>query len=250
MKVHLESVKGPVAIDLSKPIGIHLEISNKQTRAAWYVSPPQIAPHVQGDFIGSIAQGAPVNFNDISFNPHAHGTHTECVGHILEGDYMVLDSLKQFFFETLLVSVKPQEKEGDLVISRSLLEAAIGVQKTPKALVMRTFPNTLDKKTRVYNHSNPAYLTAAAANYLKDLGVEHLLVDLPSVDKENDGGALLAHKAFWNVGGALRTNATITEFIFVPASLSDGTYFLQFGLAPFVNDACPSTVFLYEISNT
>ena len=76
------------------------------------------------------------------------------------------------------------------------------------------------------------------------------MVDLPSIDKEEDQGALKAHKAFWNVGGAIRLEATITEFIYVPNTVLDGPYLLQIGLAPFVNDATPSTVFLYEFKNT
>ena len=75
------------------------------------------------------------------------------------------------------------------------------------------------------------------------------MVDLPSIDKEEDQGALEAHKAFWNVDGNIRTEATITEFIFVPDTVLDGSYLLQIGLAPFVNDATPSTVYLYEFKN-
>ena len=49
-----------------------------------------------------------------------------------------------------------------------------------------------------YSNTNPPYLLDAAANYLKEKGIKHLLIDLPSVDKEKDNGKLLAHNAFWN----------------------------------------------------
>ena len=55
--------------------------------------------------------------------------------------------------------------------------------------------------------------------------IKHLLIDLPSVDKEKDDGLLLAHHAFWNTLGELRLDATITEFIYVPNYVEDGTYF-------------------------
>jgi hypothetical protein len=74
-----------------------------------------------------------------------------------------------------------------------------------------------------------------------------LLVDLPSVDKEKDGGALLAHNAFWNTTGKIRINATITEFIFVPNEVEDGEYLLNLMIAPFENDATPSKPILYKI---
>ena len=76
-----------------------------------------------------------------------------------------------------------------------------------------------------------------------------MLIDLPSVDKEKDDGKLLAHKAFWNTSGKTRFDATITEFIFVPNAVKDGTYFLNLQIAPFENDATPSKPILYKIIN-
>ena len=76
-----------------------------------------------------------------------------------------------------------------------------------------------------------------------------MLIDLPSVDKENDGGKLLAHNAFWNTAGSVRMDATITEFIFVPNSVEDGEYLLNLMIAPFENDATPSKPILYKIMN-
>jgi arylformamidase len=74
-----------------------------------------------------------------------------------------------------------------------------------------------------------------------------LLVDTPSVDKENDNGELLAHKAFWNIVGQTRMDATITELIYVPNSVKDGKYILNILIAPFENDASPSKPILYKL---
>ena len=79
------------------------------------------------------------------------------------------------------------------------------------------------------------------------MGVKHLLIDLPSVDKEKDEGALKAHKAFWDVNGKTRKDCTITEFIYVPNKIADGTYFLNLQIAPFENDATPSKPVLYTL---
>ncbi|MCW1953976.1 MAG: cyclase family protein [Flavobacteriia bacterium] len=250
MKALIETSFGLKKIDLSSPIGIHLEIENAQSLAAWYVGPPSIGPHKTADFVGSISEGAAVNFNDIAFNPHAHGTHTECVGHILEGDYSIMQSMSQFIFEALVLSIAPKLMGGDLVIDRDQISGAIAGTTVPEVLVIRTLPNEDGKKLKNYSHTNPAYLSEAAAIFIRELGVQHLVVDLPSIDKEEDGGALLAHKAFWNVGGVLRIHATITEFVYVPSEITDGPYALQFGLAPFVNDATPSSVYLYAFENS
>jgi hypothetical protein len=42
-------------------------------------------------------------------------------------------------------------------------------------------------------------------------------------------------------------DATITEFIFVPNTVLDGTYFLNLQIAPFENDATPSKPILYKV---
>ena len=86
-----------------------------------------------------------------------------------------------------------------------------------------------------------------AANFLRELGVDHLLIDLPSVDKEKDEGKLLAHKAFWDYPKNTRFNATITEFIYVNNRIKDGSYILNLQTASFVNDATPSRPVLYKI---
>ena len=81
------------------------------------------------------------------------------------------------------------------------------------------------------------------------MGIKHLLIDLPSVDKEKDNGELKGHKAFWNYNGKLRKDCTITEFIYVSNKIEDGTYFLNLQIAPFENDATPSKPILYVIES-
>ena len=88
-----------------------------------------------------------------------------------------------------------------------------------------------------------------AAAFLVAIGVEHLLIDLPSIDKEKDEGALLAHKAFWNFNGDIRSKATISEFVYIANTIVDGTYFLNLQVAPFENDASPSRPVLYKIKD-
>jgi hypothetical protein len=61
------------------------------------------------------------------------------------------------------------------------------------------------------------------------------LIDLPSVDKEKDEGKLLAHKAFEcddvnDLNLDARLDATITEMIYVPDNVPDGSYLLNLQL--------------------
>lgn len=234
-------------IDFSQPIDISIPlIASKQNVNAWYIDEPKIEPVQIEDWIASVAKGSPVNFNNIQFNPHAHGTHTECVGHITKKVHSINQNLNQFFFLVEVITVAPEKLNDDFVISKKQVQFALGNKKRD-AVVIRTIPNTKEKLSMQYSNTNPTYLLEETANYLKKKGVKHLLIDLPSVDKEKDEGKLLAHNAFWNTTGKLRLDATITEFIFVPNNVVDGTYFLNLQIAPFENDATPSKPVLYEI---
>jgi kynurenine formamidase len=215
---------------------------------AWYIDPVKIEPVRLGDWVGSVKAGGSVNFNNIFFNPHAHGTHTECVGHISKEDFSINNNLKQFFCLATLLTVTPQKRDEDLVIDANLFEE-IKKAKT-EAIVIRTLPNTLSKLSTNYSNSNPPYITSEAMQLLVDFGIKHLLIDLPSVDKEQDGGALAAHHIFWQYPDDTRLDATITEFVFVDNEIPDGVYLLNLQVAPFENDASPSRPLLFPLQKT
>lgn len=234
-------------IDLSQPLDISIPLrGDKPNVNAWDIGPPKIQAEIFDGNIISVAEGAPVNFNTITFNPHSHGTHTESLGHITKEKYPINKHLKRFFFLAEVVTVAPEKKGKDYVISKKQLQFAIGNKKR-EAIVIRTLPNTKEKKSRQYSNTNPTYLMADAAELLKQKGIKHILIDLPSVDKEKDNGELLAHHAFWNTSGIPRLDATITEFIYVSNKIADGAYILNLQIAPFDNDATPSKPVLYKI---
>ncbi|MGG6230274.1 cyclase family protein [Tenacibaculum sp. SDUM215027] len=248
MQATIEYNSKKYKIDLSKPHDISIAIrASKENVNAWYLDDPKIVPVSEGNWTGSVQEGADVNFNNIQFNPHSHITHTECVGHITKEIYSVNKELSKFFFLAEVVTIAPEQlKNKDFVISKKQLQSTLGNKKRD-AIIIRTLPNLSDKKSMRYSNTNPTYLLEEAAIYLKEKGIEHLLIDLPSVDKEKDEGKLLAHNAFWNTQGRIRMQATITEFIYVPNKIKDGTYFLNLMVAPFENDATPSKPTLYEI---
>lgn len=248
-------------IDLSKPIDISIPLTNTdENPIAWYIDKPVIEPVVFGDWIGKVSEGkSSTNFNNIFFNPHGHGTHTECLGHITRDFYSINQSLKEFFFLAELISIQPEVQGDDLVITLDSIATALdltlklGVPK--EALIIRTVPNLEAKKHKKYSNTNPPYLSEDAARFIGESGIKHLLIDLPSVDKEHDEGKLLAHKAFWNVKDVddlnpdARLNCTITEMIFVADEVQDGSYLLNLQIASFENDASPSKPILYRPLN-
>lgn len=234
-------------IDLSQPLDISIPIKGSKSNVnAWYIGEPKIEPEVfDGDTI-SVAEGAAVNFNTITFNPHSHGTHTETVGHITKEKYSVNKYLKQFFFLSEVVTVAPEKLGDDYVISAKQLQFALGNKKR-EGLVVRTMPNTRDKKSRQYSNTNWTYFQEDAIKLLVKKGIKHLLIDLPSVDREEDGGELKGHNTFWNTKGKIRKDATITELIYVSNKIEDGMYILNLQIAPFENDATPSKPILYKV---
>ena len=250
-----------VTIDLSMPIDISISLTNTdENPIAWYIEKPTIEPVVFGDWIGKVSEGkSSTNFNNIFFNPHGHGTHTECLGHITREFYSINQSLKQFFFMAELISVEPEVQGDDLVITLEhilvALDLTLKIGAPKEALIIRTLPNPETKKSLKYSNTNPPYLSENAARFICESGVKHLLIDLPSVDKEHDEGKLLAHKAFWNVtdvndlNADARLDCTITEMIYVADEIKDGIYVLNVQIASFENDASPSKPVLYAVLN-
>ena len=242
-------------IDLSKPIDISIPLTNtEENPIAWYIEKPVIEPVKFGSWIGKVSEGSSTNFNNIFFNPHGHGTHTECLGHITKAFYSINQCLKKFFFTAELITVAPESVVDDFIITKFQIVNTLN-GKTPEALIIRTLPNEESKKHKNYSHTNPPYLSEDAATFIREIGIKHLLIDLPSVDREEDEGRLLAHKAFWNVQDVnhlnpdARLDCTITEMIYVNEEVQDGNYILNLQIASFENDASPSKPILYKIED-
>lgn len=212
---------------------------------AWYLDQPEIEAVRDENWVGVVAEGGSVNFRNIHFNPHGHGTHTEGPGHVEPTVYSIDRAVKSYHSLAVLISVEPEKLEnGDEIIQWDMLKETVETVR-PEAVIIRS--SMEDRRKKNWSNTNPTYLDASAAKELANHGVLHVLVDLPSVDREQDEGRLEAHKAFWNIPDDVRMNATITELIHVPASVKDGTYLLNLQIGPFVNDAAPSRPVIYPL---
>ncbi|MCG8327403.1 MAG: cyclase family protein [Chitinophagales bacterium] len=237
------------SIDFSQPIDISIPLWEGEKGVNCFYAPYfETSPVVAGDFIGATAQGGVVNFMNVRINPHGNGTHTECVGHIAIEPYAINQCLEEFHFPAILTSVYPTKLDnGDRVILRDQLEQALEGIELQEALVIRTMPNDDFKKQTKYSGSNPPYIHHEAMQWIVKKGIKHLLVDLPSVDREEDGGELLGHKAFWQYPEQTRKNSTISELIYVNNSVPDGLYLLNIQIASFEIDVSPSKPVLYAL---
>ncbi len=249
MKTSIQYNNKIYRIDLSAPIDISIRLQNGfDNLTAWHCDSPRFEPVMTEFFTGSVKLGGAVNFKDIYFNPHAHCTHTECLGHISVEDYYVNELIKDYNMPALLSSYYPTETEdGDLIIMPEQITKALESAKEIKCLIIRTLPNDFSKCHKQYSNTNPPYIHPEAIKLIVKAGIEHLMIDSPSIDREEDEGKLEGHHIFWNYPDNPRYNCSISELIYVPEDVKDGVYWLQLGIANFRNDAAPSRPLLFRI---
>lgn len=246
MKAELSLDNKKYSIDFTKGIDISIPFHQDFSQVNCFYAPYfSVDPVRMGEFIGSVKEGGPVNFTNIKLNIHGNGTHTECVGHIRSEFNSVNHIFEKPLFTCTLISIYPTQREnGDRVIERSTIEQFIE-DCNSEALCIRTLPNDLTKKSRKYSGSNPVYIAEEAMRYIVEKNIKHLLVDIPSVDREEDGGKLLSHNMFWSQGRD--KECTITELVFIPDEVKDNIYILFLQTASMELDAVPSKPVLYPI---
>ena len=250
-------------------LAIALEFDGPQPRF-FADGPATSTPLRAGGFSGSVAEGASCNCDVQTLAPHCHGTHTECVGHVTRGHVALHALTPAPPALALLLSVgpvglrasgesgPPTARDGDPVLSRGALEAAARAwgDVPATALVLQTLPRDPARAHRRYAGPCPApYFTREAMDWIVGRGIVSLVVDLPSLDRADDGGALVAHRVYWGLppgssdaAAAQRPRALVTELACVPAGAVDGTYLLDLQVPAFAADAAPSRPVLYRVT--
>jgi kynurenine formamidase len=262
--------EGPLHADLDEPLDISIPYDFAGEQPSHFdAAAARAAPMRAGSFVGDVRLGGSCNCEELQLVPHCNGTHTECVGHVTAERVSVHQQVPGGLALALLLSAStvpieesaesadPAPHAGDHFITARVLEelwerhASSGVT----ALVLRSLPNDPGKRTRHYaSETPPPFLSNEAAALCVARDIEHLLIDLPSIDRTHDEGRLSAHRIFWglppgssNYAQAQRPRASVTELIFVPDSIADGRYLLDLQIAPFVSDAAPSRPVLYRL---
>jgi kynurenine formamidase len=265
-----------VSVDLSKPVSlaIDLRFSAQPGQPRHFGAPPASSrPFAVPGFSGSVKHGASCNCQTLTLTPHCNGTHTECVGHLTRESADAYSVTPFGLLPALLISIEPTNAEasgksteptpqpGDHLITKSAIleswakaNATVPQDFAPRALVLRTLPNNPDKQHRDYTDQTPPYLSQEAALLLVERGVEHFVVDLPSIDRSHDEGRLSAHRVFFGLprasatlAQATRPHATITELAYIPDIAPDGPYLLELQVPALGGDAVPSRPLLYRL---
>ena len=256
--------------DLSRrcDLAITLDFNGRQPNC--FAAPAaHAAPWCAHEFSGSVASGASCNCSTYTLTPHCNGTHTECIGHLTQELVSISSIAIPEFVGARLISVQPvsarhtdehvpeSASSDDLLVTRALLEQVAKPSDLAgcSALIVRTLPNSSAKLERQYSISQlTPYFTVQAIQWMVDAGLMHLVLDLPSVDRMQDGGKLLAHRTFWGMPAdavdasyARRPQATITEMAFIADEVADGLYLLSLQIAPFASDAAPSRPVIFPL---
>ena len=261
-------------LDLARPASLAIDLNFSPSQPRHFGAPTATTrPFAVPGFSGSVEQGASCNCHTLTLIPHCNGTHTECVGHLTREPIDAHRVVPLGLIPALLVSLEPAParasgegtepvpKPTDLLITRQSLEKswaaatpASGAPFQPRALVIRTLPNSVTKQHQDYTNQTPPYLSREAAELLVERGIEHLVVDLPSIDRAHDEGRLTTHRIFFGLprgdttlAHATRASATVTELAYIPDSLEDGLYFLELQVPALGGDAVPSRPLLYPI---
>lgn len=230
----------PVAGDIALPLAF-----DGAGPRAFGAPPARAEPLSVGMFKGRVGGGASCNASVLSVTPHGNGTHTESVAHLVEDGPAVPALLNGGWMPAWLGSV--QAPSG--AITAPALEPVLHHAKAvgAVALVLRTLPNTSDKMQCDYTgDAVPAFFEVGAARAVADAGIEHWLVDLPSLDRMDDP-ALPAHRAFFGLPpgsrrarDARRKQCTVTELIYVADEWADGLYLLDLQVPRWQQEAVPS----------
>jgi arylformamidase len=270
MKIKILLSENTYTIDLSDPLDISIPLYfNGEQPNCYNVPMASAKAYDDGQFIGDTRRGGGCNFETYQFVTHCNGTHTECVGHIALDRISIHKIPMDVFIPSTLITVipeealsstdtyKPEKLPTDYFITvKSLFYKLQNISKDfLRGLIIRTLPNDDSKCRRNYLKDSPPFFSLEAMDYLGELGVQHLLVDLPSVDRTFDNGQLSAHHIYWEVpqgghdvdpeGYSLKT---ITEMIYVPDTISDGRYFVNLQTPNFVTDAVPSRPVLHALN--
>lgn len=261
--------KSDFRIDLARPISLAIEVSFLGDEPRCFGAPRASSqPMSVEGFTGSVSGGASCNCRTITLTPHCNGTHTECAGHLTRDLLEAHRVIPPGLVPALLVSLTPESagevtetsdpapQAEDKLITRRGLEKAWPATAPiePKAVVIRTLPNDVKKRRYDYSGEVPPYLTREAVELLVERRIEHLVVDLPSLDRSHDEGKLTAHRVFFGLppgarelAKATRQQCTVTELAYIPDTAADGWYVIEIQAPALGGDAVPSRPLLYTL---
>jgi arylformamidase len=241
-------------VDFQRAVSLALPLAFDAPQPQHFGAPGATSEPFRGDgFEGTVARGASCNCRRVTLIPHCNGTHTESASHLTLQQRPLHEFLPTGPLPALLLSVPPIDAfasnedsdplplAGDRLVTRAALLTAWRVHDAcrPPVLLLRTGTTWQD--------AAPPFISRQLMHELAARGVEHLVTDLPSVDRLQDAGRLTAHRIFFglpagstDLAAARRAGCSITELARFPAQLADGPCAVQIQIPDWQGDAVPS----------
>lgn len=230
-------------VAMSRPIDLAIPMTDSADSPTFFgAEPAHSVPMRTGEFVGDTTAGGSCNVRTWNVNPHCHGTHTESIGHLTDDPVPVGPLAPSMPMLADLFTV-------DFAADGSIDERALAEHPSEAcdALILRMRQTSPSMRYPV--------LPGSAMQKIAATHINHLLVETPSLDREDDP-RLVNHRTYWGLPETARRSSaaafparTITEFVQIPPSIADGLYLLCLGVAHWSSDAAPSRPTLFALKS-
>lgn len=165
--------------------------------SAFYLSKFTSQPAVVGSFVGDTQKGGSCNVPIYTFTPH-NLTHVETPSHIKHGAKNLKDYPPGFFTDIAhVVNLTTEDFPNNYILPQHLPEQ---LHPICSSFIFKTSASE-ENPAKNYSGTDPLSFHPDTMREIVSRWprVKMILIDLPSVDKEDDGGKLLAHRNFFGL---------------------------------------------------
>ncbi|HET7921992.1 MAG TPA: hypothetical protein VFM15_04485, partial [Gammaproteobacteria bacterium] len=141
MRLQLEVGTHHASVDTTRGVSLAIPLQFDGPQPAFFAAPAAGATPLQvGGFTGDTHQGGSCNVGEYRLVPHCNGTHTECLGHIVDEVVTVAEQLPQALFPATLVTLAPHHNVIDAVRVKMALQQH-PLREFHTAFIIRSLPN-------------------------------------------------------------------------------------------------------------
>lgn len=196
---------------LGKPLRVSREVlfrGGTQAPNAFHLTPiSSRTVELEGQFTGDVRRGGSCNVDTLCYVPHGL-THLETSAHILNRDTnppTVKDiPPEKLSGMALLIDLSDMGQDTGKKIAWETVQAKLDRNRLPISMLAIKTASSLLPQDYDFSGKDFLYLAAETAKGIHDYKtadshIDCLILDLPSIDRESDGGKLLAHRGFFGL---------------------------------------------------
>ncbi len=245
---------GDKVFELEEFVNVGRVVSNGSGPNCFYLPRLGISPVEIGEFVGSVARGGSCNVDMLNLTPH-NVTHLETSAHILHNGGVAVSSLDLNCFHGLcyLVDLSTGESKG-LIEEDSVMTKLRNLELPIQILAIKTpasiLPSSYDFSGMDFLALSPALASAVSQFEENGSEIQTLILDLPSVDMENDA-ELTAHRRFLQIPDGVseyedKLGRAVVELAYF-GDLKEGYYYCSITPPRIESNAVPVSVALARL---